>query len=106
MHRSTDFRRAMRGGVRASTSTLVVHAVTANGSQPATVGFVVSKKVGNAVTRNQVKRRLRHAVRPHLGQLGHLLVVLRARPAAAGADYARLQRDLDRCLSTVVGARC
>ena len=31
------------------------------------VGFSVSKKVGNAVTRNKVKRRLRECFRPHLG---------------------------------------
>lgn len=31
------------------------------------VGFSVSKKVGNAVTRNKVKRRLRECFRPYLG---------------------------------------
>jgi ribonuclease P protein component len=107
MHRSGDFRRAVRTGVRATSSTLVVHAGAARSAPgPVLVGFVVSKAVGNAVVRNQVRRRLRHAVRPRLGGLSSELVVIRAKPAAAGADYARLVRDLDRCLSSVTGVRC
>lgn len=55
----------------------------------------MSKAVGNAVVRNKVRRRLRHLVRPLLGDLpaGALLVV-RALPAAAGASHATLGDDL------------
>jgi ribonuclease P protein component len=66
------------------------------------VGFVVSKAVGPAVTRNLVKRRLRHLARARLGVLpaGSMLVV-RALPAAASAGYEDLAQELDRCLSKV-----
>lgn len=47
------------------------------------VGFSVSKKVGNAVTRNKVKRRLRECFRPHLGDVKNGLYVIVARPSAA-----------------------
>jgi ribonuclease P protein component len=106
MHRSTDFRRAVRSGERASASTLVVHAVALPGPGSALVGFVVSKSVGDAVARNLVKRRLRHAVRPLLSTLGPCLLVIRAKPAAATADFHRLARDLDRSMSRVAGASC
>ena len=58
------------------------------------VGFTVSKKVGNAVTRNRVKRQLRHLVREHLDEtpLGTRLVV-RALPAAV-ASSTDLSHDL------------
>jgi ribonuclease P protein component len=67
------------------------------------VGFVVSKAVGPAVTRNRVKRRLRHLMRERLAGLddGSLLVV-RAQPAAAAATYADLGDELDRCLARVL----
>ena len=76
---------------------MVVHLLIEEPAQASTAraGFVVSKAVGNAVVRNKVRRRLRHLVRPLLGDLpaGALLVV-RALPAAAEASYATLGDDL------------
>jgi ribonuclease P protein component len=66
------------------------------------VGFVVSKAVGGSVTRNLVKRRLRHLARERTGALPpHGMLVVRALPAAADASYAELARELDRCLARV-----
>ena len=66
------------------------------------VGFVVSKAVGPAVTRNLVKRRLRHLARERTGALPpHGMLVVRALPAAADASYDQLARELDRCLAKV-----
>lgn len=58
------------------------------------VGFSVSKKVGNAVTRNKVKRRLRECFRPYLGDVKNGLYVIVARPSAAQATFQSLQRDV------------
>ena len=58
------------------------------------VGFSVSKKVGNAVTRNKVKRRLRECFRPHLGDVKNGLYVIVARPAAAEATFETLRKDV------------
>ena len=58
------------------------------------VGFSVSKKVGKAVTRNKVKRRLRECFRPYLGDVKTGLYVIVARPAAAEAAFDTLQKDV------------
>ena len=58
------------------------------------VGFSVSKKVGNAVTRNKIKRRLRECFRPCLGDVKTGLYVIVARPAAAEAAFGTLQKDV------------
>lgn len=72
---------------------------------PAEVGFTVSKAVGNAATRNRVRRRLRHLTREHLATLqelpGRAALVVRALPAAADASYVTLGADLTRTLDRV-----
>ena len=75
----------VRSGIRVGRPTLVLHARTKQGP-PSRAGFVVSKAVGNAVTRNRVKRRLRHLVAGSLpSTLVPLDVVVRAlAPAASG----------------------
>lgn len=102
------FRRAFRSGRKAGSRTLVVHWLqpapgTESQGACVKVGFVVSKAVGNAVTRNRVRRRLRHLVREQLGALpDHGVLVVRALPASAGASGAELAADLTRCLRRVL----
>src|SRR5690554_6774289 len=98
MRRPGDFQGAMRGGVRAGRDAIVVHLAPGDGN--AKVGFVVSKAVGNAVTRNLVKRRLRAVVAQRLSSLpaGALLVV-RALPAAAEASFAELASQFESALA-------
>ena len=64
----------------------------------------MSKAVGGAVVRNQVKRRLRHLLRDRLIELPPgSLVVVRALPGAGDADHAQLARDLDAAFQRLLG---
>jgi len=58
-------------------------------------GFTVSKKVGGAVVRNRVRRRLKEIVRlnRHAFPNRHCFVIV-ARPEASQADYASLTHDM------------
>lgn len=62
--------------------------------EPSRYGFITSRKVGQAVQRNQVRRRLREIVRLNLPRLrGGCWVVTVARYTAAQADYQTLQEE-------------
>jgi ribonuclease P protein component len=107
----SSFREVVRRGRRCGGSLLVAHVLGAVTQEspasagPAQAGLVVSKAVGNAVTRNRVKRRLRHLVRAELDRLpAGTRVVLRAQPAAAGASSTELGAELSRCLARGVAA--
>lgn len=111
MRRSEDFAAAIRRGRRAGRPSLVVHLnirtnADGDGQAPPLVGFVVSKAVGSAVTRNRVKRRLRHLMRDRLHRLpqGSLLVV-RANPPAASARSEHLAAELDVALNRLLRRR-
>lgn len=109
MRRRRDFDTAFRTGRRTGRRLLGVRLAVpdagtdaAGRSGPPLVGFTVSRRVGNAPTRNRVRRRLRHLARDRLETLpaGAQLVVS-ANPAAAWASYAELSDELDallRCL--------
>ena len=81
-------------GKSVSCESLVVVSLPSRYSVPK-VGFVVSKKVGKAVVRNKVKRRLREAFYALIPQVkkGYNYIVL-ARNHAAELDYHALSSDL------------
>jgi ribonuclease P protein component len=114
MRRGAEFALTVRTGTRAGRPLLVGHLLVRPDAlqprEPARVGFVVSRAVGSAVTRNRVKRRLRELMRGYLQSLpGGSLLVVRANAAAAYASQPDLAADLDSVISRLlrrqVGAR-
>lgn len=104
MRRREEFTSAVRRGDRAGRPSLVLHLQIRHGiEEPPRVGFTVGRQVGAAVTRNKVRRRLRHIVRLRLHRLppGSLLVV-RANRRAATAHNDELAADLDAALDRLL----
>ena len=67
------------------------------------VGFTVTKKVGNAVTRNRIRRRLREVVRlgmPKFKKTGYDFVVI-GRKSTFDRPFYRLQKDFAYLLKDV-----
>jgi ribonuclease P protein component len=99
LRENRDFRRTFQRGKSAATSRLVLYWY---GNREATfrVGFSVSKKVGNAVVRNRLKRLLRECFlqyQPSLEPSKVDLVVI-CRPPSAEASLQELDKDLRKLL--------
>ena len=85
------FRRLYQKGKSAANKYLVIYC-RRNGSFENRIGYTVSSKLGHAVVRNRVRRRLREIYRLHESQFrpGWDLVVV-ARSRAVDAPYKKLE---------------
>ena len=84
-------------GVKIPAAAFVLQAKPRGDQGPARFGFTVSKKVGNAVERNRVRRRLREIVRltgAERVRAGHDYVLV-GRRAALALPFERIKQDFD-----------
>ena len=107
LKRRGEFVRAAKSGIHGSAGGMAVQAyLRRDGEGPADgirVGFTTSKKVGNAVIRNRVRRRLRVVADTLLtesGKPGHDYVLV-GRTAAKDRDFQDLLRDLRSALKQI-----
>ncbi len=95
---------AANGGLRVGTPAFVLLVkARADDNPQVRIGYTVTKKIGNAVTRNRIKRRFRALVHQVLGDHGlagadHVLI---GRGEAMTRDFAAMQADLVRALQRV-----
>lgn len=103
LRKRPEFLQVQRGG-RKFSGHLVQMIAKPSGISASRVGLTVTKKIGNAVTRNRIKRMLREWLRTHGWIAPGWDVVLIARSAAATArrlsdwepDLRRIQSELVR----------
>ena len=91
-----EFEAVFTGG-RTWANDLVALRVLPNGSESNRYGFAAGKRLGGAVVRNRVKRRLREVVRLTPIRSGWDMVFI-ARQTAAETDYHALRKATEELL--------
>ncbi|HAT84154.1 MAG TPA: ribonuclease P protein component [Clostridiales bacterium] len=87
-----------RKGEKASARDLLL--LSAKSKEGLKIGLSVSKKVGNAVTRNRVKRLLREAIKPLTDRIddGFMYVIV-AYPSIAEKDFFSVSKSVEQAFS-------
>lgn len=99
LKRRQDFVAAAKASYAAMPG-MVVQARDRRDEKPARVGFTATRKLGNAVVRNRIKRRLREIARLHLSDLARpgFDYVLIGRGASMDRAFPDLANDLNSAL--------
>ena len=94
LSRSSEFRLVKASGKSWTGKYLVLAILMRDTEEPTRIGIIATKRLGNAVSRNQVRRRIREIFRlnQHRIQKGYWLVTI-ARFSSATATFDELQRD-------------
>ncbi len=106
LRKRSDYLRCYRTGRRRHGALAVLYAAP-NELGHARLGMTVSKKVGGAVLRVRLKRRIREIYRrwSERSSLPALDLVVHAKPAMASASFDRLRRELLRQLGSLTPER-
>ena len=102
LKRQKDFNHIRQQGVKAVTKGFILlaytHSPSENGTYPSDqrIGIIASKKVGNAVFRNRIRRRLKALLRqilPHCAKNGTDYLFI-ARTVSYDRSFLQLEKDL------------
>ncbi len=98
LKRHGEFDRVKSGGTGQKGRFLVLNVLATGSTSPSRCGIITGRKIGNAVHRNQVRRRIREIIRQEGDRikLGLWLVII-ARWNATQATMEELKQDWKRC---------
>lgn len=105
--RSRPEYRAVSRGVRLPRTGFQLQALRRDDpASPSRFGFTVTRKMGNAVTRNRIRRRLKEAVRTQeAGAPGGMDFVIVGRTEALARPFSVLSADLSRAFGEAATGR-
>lgn len=94
IQKNEEFSRVFKQGTSVANRQFVLYHMKKEGQATFRLGLSVSKKVGNAVTRNRVKRCIREAFRLHSDKLDTFDYIVIARKPAAEMTFQEIEQSL------------
>ncbi|WP_353893293.1 ribonuclease P protein component [Proteinivorax hydrogeniformans] len=95
LKKDSEFRHIYKVGFSKATKHLVVYCIkNDDNNRLPRIGFVASKKIGNAVVRNRYRRLMKEALKTVNEFSGYDLIVL-ARPRIVKADFKTICKDVN-----------
>jgi ribonuclease P protein component len=94
LSRAAEFRKVKASGKSWTGKHLVLSILANSGQSTTRIGIITTKRIGNAVCRNQVRRRIREIFRlnQHRIRRGFWLITI-ARASSVKATFGELERD-------------
>lgn len=90
-----DFNRIYRYGKSFANRQLVVYWSNKYDTERFRLGVSASKKIGNAVVRNRMRRMLKEIVRLHEAEIrDHVDIIIIVRNGAVGMEYKELEKSV------------
>ncbi|KHD45005.1 ribonuclease P protein component [Streptococcus hongkongensis] len=97
--REKDFQAIFDGGESTANRRFVIYFLNENNSQKHfRLGISVGKRIGNAVTRNAVKRKIRHVIMEFSESLKPTDFVIIARKGVEKLDYQEVKQNIKHVL--------
>ncbi|ASK61765.1 ribonuclease P protein component [Virgibacillus phasianinus] len=95
-----EFQLVFKQGKSFANRQLVIYYMKKEGQTHFRVGISVGKKIGNAVTRNRIKRHLRHAFQDLGEQISKTSdIIIIARQPTKNMEYEQFKKSLTHLLS-------
>lgn len=90
-----DFNKVYRFGKSSANRQFVIYVKKQHDVERFKLGISVSKKIGNAVVRNRMKRLIKEIVRLHADRIiSHIHIIIIVRKPAVGLDYNDVQKSI------------
>ncbi|MEB3103237.1 ribonuclease P protein component [Ferviditalea candida] len=90
-----DFNKVYRFGKSVANRQFVLYVMKRRETEAFRLGVSVSKKVGNAVVRNRIKRLIKEIVRANRGKIPeHYDLIIIARKPSAGMEYDQMEKSI------------
>lgn len=100
LKKNEEYQNVFKHGKSAANRQFVVYWLTPNGEEDYRVGISASKKLGNAVVRNRIKRLIREAIHLKMDRIRPQTdIVIIARQSATSLDFEQMCKSLYHCLN-------